>query len=540
MGELQKITEKTVSETLLDGAYILVTQQVDGVEVLRRVPLSVLLQKCGSGDGSVDDDALAQAVAAYLTEHPPEDGDKGKSAYEYAVDGGYTGTEEEFAALLADAVSGDESYETYFDIDCDGLVSLKAEYRGRPSATTYPYAVSDMGVGVEGSKISELPEKVVIPDVIDGTAVTGVQAGMFYCNERLRELVLPDAVEEIPTYFCREAMNLRTIHNTERITKIATLGFAYTRVEKLMFPNLTEVEDSAFGACGFLYSVDIGKITKIPDRTFMQCCLLSAVKGGENVTTIGLKAFLYTKNLKNLPLLSNVTSIGDYAFFGSRVQFDWSTIDSQCTYGSMATPVLDNTTDFWSGVEYTPCENPLITKMSQRNAEWTGLYYGDAGVVYLNACAVFASIHIHSALSGKVYTHPDGFAEELRAIDSSFLTESGWPGKFANVAPLFNALGYKTTVYEEDLTAEIYQAMCEALARGAYVYSQVSTTSNADGGHAVVIYGINSNGEVLVLDSDLLYEKYRETGLSDDLYVYRMPYQNLVGPSSNFVVVEKS
>lgn len=67
--EQQKITEKTVSDTLLDGAYILVTQQADGVEVLRRVPLSVLLQKCGS-----DDNALEHAVATYLTEHPPEDG----------------------------------------------------------------------------------------------------------------------------------------------------------------------------------------------------------------------------------------------------------------------------------------------------------------------------------------------------------------------------------------------------------------------------------------------------------------------------------
>lgn len=37
-------------------------------------------------------------------------GPAGKSAYQYAVDGGYTGTEAEFQALMADAAS-----KTYVD-----------------------------------------------------------------------------------------------------------------------------------------------------------------------------------------------------------------------------------------------------------------------------------------------------------------------------------------------------------------------------------------------------------------------------------------
>ena len=42
-------------------------------------------------------------------------------------------------------------YEQYFDIDEDGLVSLKPKYRGEGN-TNYEYSVSDNGANVVGSK----------------------------------------------------------------------------------------------------------------------------------------------------------------------------------------------------------------------------------------------------------------------------------------------------------------------------------------------------------------------------------------------------
>ena len=54
-----------------------------------------------------------------------------------------------------------------------------------------------------------------------------------------------------------------------------------------------------------------------------------------------------------------------------------------------------------------------------------------------------------------------------------------------------------------------------------------------------MIYGINDLGEVCVLDSDVLHEYYRADGFEQgtDVYTYTIPYQNIVGPSSNFVIV---
>lgn len=53
----------------------------------------------------------------------------GKSAYSYAVDGGYTGSEEEFAAKLAGEYSasdpsGDEVFELIVDVTLDGAADI--------------------------------------------------------------------------------------------------------------------------------------------------------------------------------------------------------------------------------------------------------------------------------------------------------------------------------------------------------------------------------------------------------------------------------
>ena len=101
--------------------------------------------------------------------------------------------------------------EKFFDIDYDGIVSLKAEYRGHPTASnigSYPYSESDMGADNDGSKIDELPEKIVIPEVINGRTVVGFQPGMFYANYRVKEIVFPISVTAIPEAFALEAKYL--------------------------------------------------------------------------------------------------------------------------------------------------------------------------------------------------------------------------------------------------------------------------------------------------------------------------------------------
>lgn len=444
-------------------------------------------------------------------------------------------------------VSGDAPTDSkYFDINYDGIISLKPEYRGCPTGNTYPYAVSDVGVGVEGSKINELPEKIVIPEVVDGTAVAGFKPGMFHFNFRVKEIVLPDGVSELPDYFARQAENLHTLRNTEHITKLGQFVIAYTRVEKALFPSLKEATSGSLGVGSFLRVVDIGdNITTLPTNFLAQCNQLSVVKGGASVTSIGNTAFQLTRKMKNLPMLAlnKVTSIGKNAFLRGRIQFDWSSL-TNCKFGDRATPVADNTTDYWTGATYTACENPLVSVLSQKDQRWADETFGSTGVNYDECCTIFSALHVYSALTGTAYSNPDEFAGTLEGIDPALTSTDPRPAdKFiTTLQTIFkDKEKFSVTVYNTGITATAYQAMCDALARGAYVISECSTSGSADRGHVVTIYGINDIGEVLVVDGD---DRFHPGDLDDatsrDRLLCSMPFQNLTGPNSRFVVVMKN
>ena len=431
----------------------------------------------------------------------------------------------------------------YFCIDHDGILWLKPQYRGcadEEGKAHSPYSISDMGVGKEGSRLQELPEKIVIPDVINGTAVAGLAPGMFFMNYRVKEIVLPDGVDALPDLFCREALNLHTLRNTERIRKMGKTVAAYTRVEKLLFPNLQEVVSQSLAACGYLRVVDIGNhATEIPSQMFYQSVKLSRVMGGGSVTKIGSKAFYLTMDLKNLPLLSNVTNIGDDAFYRSRIQFDWSSLAGKCTFGTRATPVIDNTVDFWSGVNYTPCENRIVSMLSQKDPRWENEYFGSSATLNKDGCAIFCILHIHSAITGNMYATVKEFEDELQQTAPALLLEENHPKHDSKRIAFIEALGYKAEMHTGTLDTAAYQSICDALARGAYVYISIGAGTNVNDGHGVVLYGMNDIGEVMVLDSNYMMHTMHGSAVEREFMTYCLPLQNVTGTTNEFVVVEK-
>ena len=68
--------------------------------------MSKILQILGKlPSGEIDYEDLEKAVEDYLTENPPASGKDGKSPYQYALDGGYEGTEEDFMESFIQIVS---------------------------------------------------------------------------------------------------------------------------------------------------------------------------------------------------------------------------------------------------------------------------------------------------------------------------------------------------------------------------------------------------------------------------------------------------
>lgn len=459
--------------------------------------------------------------------------------------GSYVLTEEDKQEIVDDVL--DETVLTptdskYFDIDYDGIISLKPEYRGHSNKADFPYSISDKGLEVDGSKNNELPKRLVIPEVINDTVVTGFVAGMFIYNYAVEEIVFPDTVAELPDSFCRCAAYLKSIKNTEHITKLGDRVLMNTRIGEAKFPNLKETGGRAFLQCPLLYAVDIGdKITTIPDYFVKKCEKLSFVKGGASVTTIGTEAFAFTYNLTNVPFLetAKISKIGNSAFTSSRIQFDWSKI-TNCTFGTNATPIMDNTTDFWSNCTYKSCENPLVTMLHQRNPLWKNETYGTTDLIYGDwGCTIMTAMHIHSAITGEIYNSPKEFEERVLKSKTYPTGEpllSKSPSTRENQAPFFIGLGYEITFYEDILTQAAFQDVLTSLANGDYVFSHVGTSSNVNGGHAVVLYGVNEFGEVLVCDSDTAVSS---ADIYDKGLTYRVPFQNITGPDSNIIIVRK-
>ena len=438
------------------------------------------------------------------------------------------------------------SPERFFNITAGGEISLKPEYRGCPTPIgdsminvaisaeerelIHANGYSDNDAGINGSRNNELPEVVVIPDQIGETTVTSLAPGMFWHNHRVKEITIPSTVKAIPHWCCSNAKNLKEIHNISQVTSLGAFIVRDTLIENMQFPNLASISPGTFAENKQLSIVDIGNVTQITFRAFYNCRALGIVKGGNSVTTIGQEGFNNTLNLKTLPFLSKVTSIGNRAFHHSRIQFDWDSLDGKCTFGTQAYPTQDNTVKYWEGVKIKPCENRIVTKLNQSDPEWKSAKFGDTDITHNESCTIFSVMHIHSALSGNQYNHPDEFADELRTINPALATNEYHPYYgFEKANALLQALGYDTEVFYDTTTSGNYQKLCDALAQGAYIYSRISTPGNDNEGHAVITYGMCGNGEALVLDSSA----------GNGTLIYRMTYQNLTGPGSDFIIVRR-
>ena len=461
---------------------------------------------------------------------------------------------------IDEAIGGTDSpviepvdYSVYFDIDYDGKISLKPEYRGDSvygASNQYPFSISDNGSGVEGSKINELPEIIVIPKNVDGQEVTGFQNGIFCCNKRVKEITIPETIKKISAGFTREAIYFEKLINTEQIVEIGAGAFQLTRIREMICPQLTSLpKGNVFANASCLIRVNLGTITAIPKSTFMYCENLTEVVA-DKVTSIGDSAFYATRRLKSLPFIANVTSIASAAFWSSRC--DLELLPDSCTFGAQASYKQFNSTDYWTGVAFTPCKNQLGSLFHQKDPRWvdkeikytdkTGKTWeykdanGNALTYGGNGCAFITLAEIYSAFKGVKFESPEDFLpvlEEAGALGIDFRNDRN------NWCQIANKLGFETE-YLTSMTATNLKKLYDALASGALLYKSVAgkvgEETSADGGHATLAYGINTNGEMLCSDSSMhcydvgIYENhlnawhiYKHGSLECDCVIVRKP-----------------
>ena len=436
---------------------------------------------------------------------------------------------------VAEAVDGGICDEKYFDITDEGIVSLKPEYRGAcPSnRNTFTFAISDMGTGKSGSKNTELPKNLVIPEVVNEITVNSLADGMFMYNTVVENITIPYFITAIPDRFCDQAFNLRELYNTENISTLGIAVFQKTRLEKAKFPNLTEfLGAGAFNDCPWLKFADIGNVTTIPESTFCYCYMLTCVKGGKNVKTVGAKAFAKTHRLNNVEFLANLTSIGNYGFFSSRLNYDWHNM-SGCTFGTYATAKQLNPTDIWSDCTVTACENPLPTFLTQTDTRWANKTIGDSGLKYgQSGCIMMCMIHAYCGLHNITLNSIDEWEQLANSINPDFIKSFNY--YYYMIKEMVEKIGLSCERYE-GYTPEVLQRLYDALAEGKYAIvttqSGIGSSSSNLAGHALTVYGVKGNKELLLADTDVGYDNI---GLpNENKLKYSKVYQNFTVQSDN-------
>lgn len=433
--------------------------------------------------------------------------------------------------------------EKYFTITDDGVISLMPEYRGKGSES-YPYGISDNGKGVAGSKNAELPSVIVIPDIVNEIAVTELAEGMFYGNEAIESLTIPVGITKIPTSFCREAKRLVEVHGTENVTELGKSSFAITRLKRAIFPNLTTMISTAFYRCVYLVVADIGNhIDSVKMGTFNGCQRLSFIRGGGAINKVEKNGLVGTYRLKNLPFAGQLTTIGDNGIYMSRVNYDWHS--HECDYGTNATPKQLNPTDFWSGKTFTPCENPLRSTFHQENPEWDKDVREDK-TIYNHRCGAVVCATIYSALEDRDI-RPADFQRDVEAIGTEQAITAAKEIAYSDrQVECFRLLGYTVNGSNDpDAPANWYrvdtnlQLLYDSLAAGHLVGLEANDGTGGNS-HIVVAYGINKDGEIMVVNSSSLSEEFGDyTAIK-----YCMPIQNLVRAAAGanygeFMVVER-
>lgn len=135
---------------------------------------------------------------------------------------------------------------------------------------------------------------VVIPSEIDGKKVMALGGKIFFCNEYVTSVELPETIVEIPTYAFYKCTNL----------------------EKVVIPEGVKfIGMHAFEECTSLTAVQIpDSVVTIGDFAFCKCTNLSDVKMSGNVQSIGMYSFSNCEALSTIALPDTLVSVGDMAF----------------------------------------------------------------------------------------------------------------------------------------------------------------------------------------------------------------------------------
>ena len=175
-----------------------------------------------------------------------------------------------------------------------------------------------------------------LTSVIIGNSVTSIGNSAFFDCTSLTSVTIGNSVTSIGNDAFYRCTGLTSMIIGNSVTSIGNSAFyECTSLTSVTIGNsVTSIGEWAFSGCSGLTSVTIGNgVTSIGGRTFFGCTGLTSVTIPNSVTSIGSSAFSGCTGLTSVTIGNSVTSIGQWAFEGctSLTSVHISDIASWCT-----------------------------------------------------------------------------------------------------------------------------------------------------------------------------------------------------------------
>lgn len=194
------------------------------------------------------------------------------------------------------------------------------------------YEINADGTGCTVTGLGECTDVyILIPDKLDGYAVTAVAPSAFYCNQTLRGVKMGKNVVSVGEFAFFDCTALETVVLSDTVEEVGQYAFAgCTKLAEIAIPkNLVRVGAWAFFECAGLKTVTVESLDQWISICFegifanpvMQSGTLlvggkplTALTVPETVTEIGAWAFAGCTDLTQITVHENVTVIGQRAF----------------------------------------------------------------------------------------------------------------------------------------------------------------------------------------------------------------------------------
>ncbi len=287
LNELHEIVAYIKSNSALIAA--ITVSKVNVADIINNLTTNVTDKPLSAAQGvelnknKLDASKLAEAINTALAEAKASgefDGKDGKSAYEYAKNGGYTGTETEFAEKLADEwqLKKDSNLKTESKEVVGAINELNdALYKNFPSEglayeRTYSYddnyaVCSNIGTCTDtqiviSSEYQDLPVREI--------GISAFDRDYYPQVDKITSIVVPNTVQRIEHYAFYNCVGLKSVFIPKSVTYIGSYAFyGNNRTNALTVYFEAESKPSTFldtwdtqSNCDFVWGADITSLSK--------------------------------------------------------------------------------------------------------------------------------------------------------------------------------------------------------------------------------------------------------------------------------------